>query len=162
MTIVCDTSPLCYLILIDQIDVLPQLFGRISIPQAVQNELIAEGASVQTWIAQAPDWLDIHVVSGEPDQMLERLDVGETEAILLAERLGSSLIVLDDLDARRIATQRGLTVTGLLGVLYQAGVRQIIDFPDTLERLQQTSFRASSTLLEQFLDRYRRGVDADS
>ena len=159
MTIVCDTSPLCYLILIDQIDVLPQLFGRISIPQAVQNELIAEGASVQTWIAQAPDWLDIHVVSGEADQMLERLDVGETEAILLAERLGSSLIVLDDLDARRIATQRGLTVTGLLGVLYQAGVRQIIDFPDTLERLQQTSFRASSTLLEQFLDRYRRGID---
>ncbi|MEQ9485212.1 DUF3368 domain-containing protein [Coleofasciculus sp. F4-SAH-05] len=161
MTIVCDTSPLCYLILIDQIDVMPQLFGRISIPKAVQNELIAEGASVQTWIAQAPDWLDIHVVSGEPDQMLERLDVGETEAILLAERLGSSLIVLDDLDARRIATQRGLTVTGLLGVLYQAGSRQIIDFPDTLERLQQTSFRASSTLLEQFLDRYRRGVDAD-
>jgi predicted nucleic acid-binding protein len=41
MTVVCDTSPICYLILIRQIDVLPQLFGQVLIPAAVRDELLA-------------------------------------------------------------------------------------------------------------------------
>jgi predicted nucleic acid-binding protein len=39
MIIVSDTSPINYLILIGQIDLLPQLFEQIIIPQAVYNEL---------------------------------------------------------------------------------------------------------------------------
>jgi predicted nucleic acid-binding protein len=38
MIVVSDTSPLCYLLLIDLIDLLPQLYGRVIIPQTVQNE----------------------------------------------------------------------------------------------------------------------------
>jgi len=155
MTVVCDTSPICYLILINQIDLLPELFAQLTIPQAVRDELSAEGELVQAWISQPPDWLNIQSVITEADAALERLDLGEREAILLAENLGARLIVLDDLDARRIATERGLTVTGLLGVLYQAGIRGLIDFPNTIELLQQTTFRASAALFQQFLDRYR-------
>ncbi len=33
MIIVADTSPLCYLILIQEINLLPQLFGKIYIPR---------------------------------------------------------------------------------------------------------------------------------
>jgi len=33
MTVVADTSPLNYLVLIDAIDVLPQLFGRVLTPK---------------------------------------------------------------------------------------------------------------------------------
>lgn len=159
MTVVCDTSPICYLILIDQINVLTELFGQVAIPQAVRDELIAEGALVQAWISQPPNWLDVQLVTTQTDAVLERLDLGEREAILLAEHLGSSLIVLDDLDARRIATERGLTVTGLLGVLYQAGLRGLIDFPNTIEQLQQTTFRASTNLIQQFLVRYQRYIE---
>jgi predicted nucleic acid-binding protein len=36
---VSDTSPLCYLILIAKIDLLPKLFGQISVPRAVVDEL---------------------------------------------------------------------------------------------------------------------------
>jgi predicted nucleic acid-binding protein len=59
MIVVSDTSPLCYLLLIDLIEVLPQLFGRVIIPQRVRNELLAPGAPkvVQEWISQPPDWL---------------------------------------------------------------------------------------------------------
>lgn len=39
MLIVADTSPLCYLILIHQIDLLPQLYEQICIPSAVVQEL---------------------------------------------------------------------------------------------------------------------------
>jgi predicted nucleic acid-binding protein len=47
MIVVCDTSPLCYLILIDCVEILPQLFGRITIPNAVCTELLAEGSYIQ-------------------------------------------------------------------------------------------------------------------
>ncbi len=32
MTAVVDASPLCYLILIGEIEILPQLFGRVVVP----------------------------------------------------------------------------------------------------------------------------------
>lgn len=39
MIIVSDTTPLHYLILIGEQDILPNLFGRVIIPQAVVTEL---------------------------------------------------------------------------------------------------------------------------
>ncbi len=39
MIIVSDTSPLNYLVLVSYVEVLPQLFGQIIIPQAVFDEL---------------------------------------------------------------------------------------------------------------------------
>ena len=39
MIIVSDTSPLNYLVLIGNVEVLPQLFGQIIIPQAVFDKL---------------------------------------------------------------------------------------------------------------------------
>jgi predicted nucleic acid-binding protein len=39
MIIVSDTSPINYLILIGQIDLLPALFKQIVIPEAVYDEL---------------------------------------------------------------------------------------------------------------------------
>jgi predicted nucleic acid-binding protein len=37
--VVSDTSPLDYLVLIGQINVLPALYGRVLIPQSVYEEL---------------------------------------------------------------------------------------------------------------------------
>lgn len=58
MIVVADTSPLCYLVLIELIDVLPQLYSQIFIPERVQLELSDSGApdAVQkycrtTWLA---------------------------------------------------------------------------------------------------------------
>lgn len=48
----------------------------------------------------------------------------------------------------------GLTVTGLLGVLYQAGLQRLIDFPSAIEQLQLTTFRASPALIQSLLELY--------
>jgi predicted nucleic acid-binding protein len=40
MIAVADTSPLCYLILIGEIDLLPKLFDRVLLPEAVRTELL--------------------------------------------------------------------------------------------------------------------------
>jgi predicted nucleic acid-binding protein len=39
MIAVLDASPLCYLVLIGEIDLLPQLFSRVVVPQTVIVEL---------------------------------------------------------------------------------------------------------------------------
>jgi predicted nucleic acid-binding protein len=44
MIVVADASPICYLILIGHIELVPKLFGRVFLPQVVLAELRAEGA----------------------------------------------------------------------------------------------------------------------
>jgi predicted nucleic acid-binding protein len=65
-----------------------------------------------------------------------------------------ALIIIDDGLGRKIASKRGLKVTGLLGVLEQAAFQNLIDLPDVISRLQKTSFRASSSLLNSLLKRH--------
>jgi predicted nucleic acid-binding protein len=157
MIVVSDTSPLCYLILIGQIDLLPRLYGQIVIPEAVRNELIdaRSPTEVQRWIVQPPDWLRIWTITVEPDADLEDLDVGEQAAILLFEQLGADLLAIDEMVGRRIARSRGLRIVGTLGVLEEAGRLGWIDLPSALDQLQQTSFRVSKALIQQMLERYR-------
>jgi predicted nucleic acid-binding protein len=53
--VVADTSPLVYLILIDQIEILPQLFNSVILPDAVHAELCHPLAPtpVRTWAGNA-------------------------------------------------------------------------------------------------------------
>jgi predicted nucleic acid-binding protein len=39
MIVIADTTPLNYLVLIDRVEVLPQLYGRVVIPLAVWEEM---------------------------------------------------------------------------------------------------------------------------
>lgn len=156
MTVVSDTSPLCYLVLIDLVDVLSELYGRVVIPQAVRNELAASEspAIVQTWITKPPNWLDVQTFAGQIDAELSQLDPGEGEAIALAEQLEASLILLDEKVARQIALSRGLEIIGLLGILGIAANRNLINFASAIERLQETNFYVSARLIQSLLDRY--------
>jgi predicted nucleic acid-binding protein len=153
MTVVSDTSPVCYLTLIGYLDVLPALFGRVEVPEAVASELSAADAppQVSQLMAHTPAWLAVHRVAPEPDAELSRLHAGEREAVLLAERLNADLIVLDERIARRIAAHRGLRVTGTLGILKAAAERGMVDLPVAVERLKRTNFRASPRLLQLLL-----------
>ena len=105
MIVVSDTSPVCYLTLIGHPDVLPALFGRVEIPGAVASELSAADAPplVSQLMNQLPPWLTVHSVAPVSNADLNRLHVGEREAILLAEQLNADLIVLDEKAARRRA-----------------------------------------------------------
>jgi hypothetical protein len=56
--IVADTSPIFYLLSINHIDLLPQLFGKVLLPEAVHKELGSPAAPtlVREWVAGLPDW----------------------------------------------------------------------------------------------------------
>lgn len=158
MIVVANTSPLCYLPLIDHVDVLSILFGQVLIPQAVHDELNAAEAParLRAWIAQHPAWIAIQPIIMRSDAILDHLHPGEREAIVLAEQLNADLVVLDDKAARQAALGRGLNVTGLLGILEEAATRGLIDLPIAIDRLQRTTFRASPRLLKSILDRHQK------
>ncbi|MBD2060611.1 DUF3368 domain-containing protein [Oculatella sp. FACHB-28] len=156
MIVVSNTSPINYLILIDHINLLPKLFQQIIIPQAVYSELSDTSAptSVQTWIVAPPNWLKIQSVNQPPDAIVDLLDPGEREAILLAQELSANLLLLDDMKARRAATKKGLVITGILGILDQAATMKLINMPTAIDNLRSTSFWASESLLQKLLDKH--------
>ena len=68
----------------------------------------------------------------------------------------ADIILLDEKAARGVAADRGLRVTGLLGVLGEAATRGLIELAPVINRLRMTSFRASPALLKATLDRFGR------
>lgn len=86
MIVIADTSPICYLILIHTIDLLPQLYGKILIPHTVYQELKSPKSppEVQQWLEHIPDWLEVCEDSNSSDEQTQILDRGEQEAIALA------------------------------------------------------------------------------
>jgi predicted nucleic acid-binding protein len=158
MIVIADTTPLNYLVLIDRAEVLPQLYGRVLIPTAVWQEFQRPETpeAVRAWLAQRPEWLEIRPSERNPDPALANLGAGEREAIALAEELRADRLILDDQAARRVATRRKLTVIGTLGVLVEAAERGLVDLPDAITRLQQTTFYVSPEVLEPLLQCYRK------
>lgn len=104
-TTFCNTSPLLYLNLVDQLHILPALYGTVTIPTAVQIELLAgrqQGIHVPD-IEHLP-W--IHVISLNDRTLIPLvtdLGAGEAELIGLGRQHPGSRLILDDTLGRRIA-----------------------------------------------------------
>ena len=81
--VVADTSPLNYLILIEAIDLLPRLYGKIVIPVEVLNELFDDGAPrrVSEWAMKLPEWVEVRSAPPTDDLALSFLDQGECHPV---------------------------------------------------------------------------------
>ncbi len=153
MIVIADTTPLNYLILIDQADLLPRLFGRVLIPPAVLSELQDPDTpgAVRTWVSASPSWLQVQPLQSDPDPELHYLDPGEREAIALAQELKADQLLLDETEGRHAAELRNLPFIGTLGVLRRASQFGWIDLPSTLQRLRGTTFHVSTKLIQSLL-----------
>jgi predicted nucleic acid-binding protein len=147
MTVVADTSPLNYLVLIGSIDLLPALFQQVTVPPAVVTELCHAGSpeAVRQWAQSPPAWLDVRPLANPPLSL--NLGPGEVEAISLALELRAEKILIDDRCARHAATGLGLTVVGTLAVLVEAGRAGLVDLDQALLRLSATTFRVHPSVL---------------
>ena len=154
MIVISDTSPLNYLILIEQAERLYDLYGRVVIPQAVFDELLAAETpeKVRAWLLSKPEWLEVQALAPTSDTELTYLGAGEREAIALAEQLRADALLMDDRDGRREAASRHLRVVGTLAVLVDAAERGLLELPKAFKRLQQTTFRASPRLFKTLLE----------
>ncbi|HEX4138593.1 MAG TPA: DUF3368 domain-containing protein [Bryobacteraceae bacterium] len=155
--VVSDTSPLSYLIQIKCEHCLPALYERVLVPQAVLQEL--ENARtpevVRVWLKRLPQWLSVRETSVSPDPELDGLDAGERNAIQLAVVENADLLLMDERAGVAVARNRGLIVTGTLGVLLQASQRSLVEIESALSALQATNFRSTPALIEDMRRRAR-------
>jgi len=153
MIVVADTFPINYLILIQEIAVLPKIYGRVVVPQTVREELgrVSAPKLVRSWMDHLPVWLEVRSPSIAPDSSLAKLDAGEHDAIVLAAELHADQLIVDEREGRREAERRGIPVIGTLGVLREAALLKLLDIRVAVERLQATSFFVAPEVLTSLL-----------
>jgi predicted nucleic acid-binding protein len=151
--VVSDTSPIRYLILIDESDLLASLFGSVLIPPAVESELLhpSAPAKVRQRISQRRAWLQVARFPRNPKGLLlSGLHLGERDAILLADSISADLVILDERKARRAALEHGHRIVGLFGLLVWGAERGLLDFYQAIERLATNNFRLDPSLIDLF------------
>ncbi len=123
MIVISDTSPIINLAIIDKLDLLPQLFDTIIIPEAVFNEIVIIGKGLPgSDIIENAKWVEVKACNNRIliNSLLDYVQIGEAEALTLALELHADTIIVDEAAARNLAEQFGLNFTGLLGILIKA------------------------------------------
>jgi predicted nucleic acid-binding protein len=140
---IANTSPLQYLHRLGLLDLLPQRYGKVTLPEAVVREIesgAAQGADVPD-VAPLP-WIQVAAVTGSSLQhVATSLGRGEREVLGLALTKPDPLVILDDGEARREARRLGLRYTGVLGILLKAKQDGIVSqLGPLLDDLQRVGF----------------------
>jgi len=129
LKIVCNTSPLILLAKIHRVGLLAQLYGEVIIPASVLEEMEAkpgnEVEQVRT-LLQSQEFRLQRARERTLDEVPLDLGAGEREAIALALEVKADLVILDDQQGRDSARERGLPVTGTVGILIEARERRLI------------------------------------
>jgi predicted nucleic acid-binding protein len=154
--VVSDSSPLRALAHLQGLSWLDALFGNVVLPPAVADELINPPAALPSVEVSAWPFLSVRVPQDTQRvaQLQSVLDLGESQAIALAEELGADAVLMDELAGRGVAMQCGLTVVGTLGILLRAKQQNLCgNIRPLLDRLQQEiNFFVSPTLRQLVLE----------
>ena len=140
--VVSDSTCLIALERIGRLELLPAVFAQIWIPPAVAAEF-----------GQALPWLQVRAPAnaGAVAAYETVVDAGEAAAIALAVELRCE-IILDDLQARRLAAREGVSCVGLLGVLLRAKqARRIKAVGPLIDALRAQNFHVSAPLVAEAL-----------
>ena len=155
MVVVSDASPINHLLLVGKIFILPKLLGKVIVPSAVFQELQNRKTPkvVREFIKNCPEWLEVRQATVLFDAELDELDIGEREAIVLAEELSADALLIDERLGRKTALRRNLPVIGTLGILERAAEKGLLDFVEVLQKLKTNGFFIAPTLEKDFLAR---------
>ena len=153
--VIVNTSPLQYLHQIGQLELLPKLFGRIIVPEAVVAELAAgRRLGVSLPIPEALGW----IVRRSPASLIGGLpawDLGAGESAVLSLGLENpgSWVVLDDKLARQAAVHLQIPLLGTAGILLRAKrAGHLHAIRPVLNQLTALGFRITSDTMRNILD----------
>jgi predicted nucleic acid-binding protein len=130
--VVSDTTAITSLLKLGQLELLSSLFGEVTIPRAVQSELLSYHNAL-------PSWLLVKAATDHEilRRLRQQLDVGEAEAIALAKEIDADMLVIDEKKGRLVAEGLELKCIGLAGVLLLAKQQSLISsLGGTLFRLE--------------------------
>lgn len=147
--IIADTSCLIILNKINHLHLLRDVFGEVVITSIISKELSII----------LPNWIIIRNPQNTRYQEIlnASVDIGEASAIALAIEIQESLVILDDLKARKVAKKLNLSITGTLGIILLAKLQGKIDSIEfLLDEIKKTNFHISDTLEKSVLDKAKK------
>jgi len=161
--VVSNTSPLIWLAKIGRLMLLKTLFTEVVIPGRVCDEATLEKQSADTVLiskAIEDEWIKVSEEEMEEAHVLAEasgLHLGEAEAILLAQKLGTELII-DEREASITAQMFGVRPMGTMAVLLLAlgrGKLTLDEFKECLDNLIASGFWLSVDVYNKALEEAR-------
>jgi hypothetical protein len=154
--IVSDASIPINLARIGKLELLQKLYGEITVPEAVWQEIVVDGAGQPgAEDIKTADWVKRALVKNRylVQALRQDLDAGEAEAIALALEVEAELLLMDERLGRESAHHFGLHYIGLIGVLIEAKHKGLISavkpYLDALR--DRAGFRLATALYERVL-----------
>lgn len=142
--IISDTSTLILFKKIEQIDLLEKVYDNL----VTTPEVAAEFGD------NMPEWVKIQEVGDHKYQLFleTQIDKGEASAIALAMESDNTLLLLDDLKARKLAAMLKLKFTDTLGIINKAKQLGHIDkVKPLIDKILETNFRISQRIINEIL-----------
>lgn len=153
MIVVSNSGPLIALAQINRLALLSDLYQIIIIPEAVHVEVSGQGNERPgANFVRSASWIEAVTVENQLAVALlrQRLDPGESEAIVLAIEQNADLLLMDERRGRQIAQAQGVVTSETLGVLLaakQAG--RLGKVTPVLDDLRGAGFRMGWQLYQQ-------------
>lgn len=167
MAVVSNASPLITLSKLGQLNLLPELYDRVLIPQAVYEEVVVAGLraghvdaiAVDHFVRAGRIVVQPVEVSVEDDEWSSKIDDGEAEVIVLAREISADWAIIDNAHARRAARTIGVRPRGTVGVLLEAlsrGRIRFLEFELLIDEIKRRpEFWISERLCDAALDKAR-------
>lgn len=153
--VIVNSTPLIVLSNVGKLDLLKRLYGEITIPEAVWNEVTQREDSACRVLKRGESWIHIERVKDLSQNRIfsSKLHEGEVEVILLAQSSSVSVLaIIDDNAAKKTAKFLKIPVTGTLGVLLRAKTEGHIDLVSPiLEEMETHGFFISPKVKEYVL-----------
>lgn len=156
MIIVSDTTPLIGLASINRLEILRELFDDVYIPQAVYDETVTHGRTAGNAKRDVKNAAWIHVMEVRDrlavSILLDEMDLGEAETIVLAGEMSADWVLMDERKGRRKLSQLNIPKIGTVGILLKAKQSGMIpSLKSEIENLQKTGFAISQTVIDEVL-----------
>lgn len=151
--IITNTTPILSLLKINKLDILKELYEKVTVPNAVYQE-IEKGKEKQYYQdLKKITWIEIeHIKNTDSRSFFIDLDDGEAEVLILAKEQNADLVILDEIMGRRYAKQLELNLTGTLGILLKAKEKGIINsIREILSELTEKGTWLNSKLIKKVI-----------
>jgi len=147
--IIGDSSALVALSIMDRLDLLESIFGKVYVPQAVYDEVTI---SYKPQSLKLKNYLKDKIATVDLNITQMGLGQGELEAIALYKHLNSDFLLIDDRRAKKFAQLNSVNVIGSLGVMILAKERGLITLiRDDVEKLISSDVFISENLINRVL-----------
>ena len=150
-----DASTIIALSRIGELELLKKLLGKIYITESIERELLHYEFPETDRIREAiGDWILSIKVKGDTDRYVKYgLDEGEATLFLTEKK---ARLVIDELNARRVADVENREYTGLLGLIVAAVKTRKLDKKkaiDIINKLAESDFMMTVVLYKCVMER---------